>query len=157
MHKDKSRDELFDLLKFGKLTPDEAEVEARRCGLEPLRRVPNVDKFDPTKETQWTLPMAVAWIAYRSREAVRDWWPSYREQYWDWSHRKWRIGFDGDLHEGWFLEQRSPATLSLFLAAASIEPLGWRFCLRFIFRVPGAGGGLCFSTTRFSMSTIIVL
>ena len=115
------RDDLFDQLKYGKITPDEAEAEALRLGLEPLRRVSTNDDFNPIREAQWTLPMAVAWIAYRTRDAVREWWPHYREQCWDWWFRKWRLGFDGDVYEGWFLEQRPPATMSLLLIGDALE------------------------------------
>lgn len=115
------RDELFDLLKYGKIEPAEAEAEALRLSLDPLRSVPDLADFDPIQQAHWTLPMAVAWIAYRSTDAVREWWPAYREQCWDWWFRKWRIGFDGDVHEGWLLEQRPPATLSLLLIGDAVE------------------------------------
>ena len=51
------RDELFDQLKYGNITPDDAEAEAARLALEPLRRVSTNEDFNPNREAQWTLPM----------------------------------------------------------------------------------------------------
>jgi hypothetical protein len=44
---------------------------------------------------------------------VRQWWDAYRTECWDWHFRQWRIGPDGSIYEGHFLEQRSRATLGL--------------------------------------------
>ena len=56
--------------------------------------------------------MAVAWIAYRTAGDVRNWWNAYRTECWDWHFSRWRLGVDGSIHEGYFLEQRSLATLA---------------------------------------------
>jgi len=113
------RDELFERLKYGELDPEAAEAEARRLGLAPLR--PDVDRshYDPARENQWTLTMAVAWIAFRTIDAVRDAWDVYRAECWDWIFRKWRLGLDGDVTEGWLLEQRPPATIAVLLIGDS--------------------------------------
>ena len=55
--------------------------------------------------------MEVAWIAWRSAEKVREYWDKYRCQCWDWHYRDWRIGPEGEVHSGYFLEQRRPAHL----------------------------------------------
>lgn len=115
MDKHNQRDELFDQLKYGKIDPATAEAEARRLGLDPLQPVVDLSRFDPAREVQWTLPMAVAWIAYRSLDNVRNSWNAYREQCWDWFHRKWRLGPDGEIFEGWVLEQRRPETMARLL------------------------------------------
>jgi hypothetical protein len=39
-------------------------------------------------------------------------WDKYRLECSDWHFRKWRIGFDGPVHEGYFLEPWKAATLS---------------------------------------------
>ena len=65
--------------------------------------------------------MAVVWIAYRSMDKVREWWDPYRAGCWDWHFRKWRIGFDGPIHEGHFLEQRHTATLARLRLAAIFQ------------------------------------
>jgi hypothetical protein len=63
------------------------------------------------REPFWTLPMAVAWIAYRTQDAVRNWWDEYRKECWDWHFREWRVGPDGPINQGHFLEGRPNATL----------------------------------------------
>ena len=35
--------------------------------------------------------MSVAWIAYRTPDAVRNWWDDYRKECWDWHFREWRL------------------------------------------------------------------
>ena len=62
--------------------------------------------------------MAVAWIAYRTVDKVREWWDPYRAECWDWHFRRWRIGFDGPIYEGSRLEQRHTATLARLRLAA---------------------------------------
>ena len=62
-------------------------------------------------ELHWSLTMAVAWIALRSPDGVREHWNAYRQECLDWHGGEWRLQFDGPVHEGYFLEQRRPATL----------------------------------------------
>tara|TARA_R110002124_G_scaffold183401_4_gene350798 strand:- start:21077 stop:22414 length:1338 start_codon:yes stop_codon:yes gene_type:complete len=107
------REDLFERAKYGKITGDEADTEAIRLGLGSLSHGPDPDEFRPESIPQWTLPMAVSWIAYRSNNAVREVWNKYCEECWDWHWRRWRIGTDGEVHEGWFLEQRAFPTLTL--------------------------------------------
>jgi Resolvase, N terminal domain len=99
------------------LTPDEAEAQASLLGLEKLASTPDPLQFDPMREAWWTLPMAVAWIAWRSPDRVRECWDHYRLECWDWHFKEWRLGLDGPIHAGRFLEQRRPATLSLLMLA----------------------------------------
>ncbi|MBZ6077573.1 hypothetical protein [Microvirga puerhi] len=112
-----SQNDLIAKIQNGELTPDEAEAEAARLNLKPLAYEPEPEDYEPLNEVFWTLPMAVAWIAYRTPDAVREWWDAYRTECRDWHFRRWRLGFDGPIREGYFLEQRSPASLvSLRLA-----------------------------------------
>jgi hypothetical protein len=55
--------------------------------------------------------MAVAWIAYRTQDAVRNWWDEYRKEFSVWRYQEWRAGPDGPIHQGHFLERRPNATL----------------------------------------------
>jgi hypothetical protein len=118
---DSPRDDLIEKVRYGKMTPAEAEAEAARLNLKPFECRPKPGDFDPMKEVFWTLPMAVAWIAYRTADEVREWWDAYRIECWDWHYRKWRIGIDGPVHEGHFLEQRTTATLVLLGLAAIFD------------------------------------
>ncbi len=82
------------------------------AGLEPFARRPDPATFDPDRETHWTLSMAVAWIAYRSSDAVREAWDKYCTECWHWMWRRWRVGPGGEIHEGWLLEQWLRPTLA---------------------------------------------
>jgi hypothetical protein len=104
--------ELIGKVEHGELSPDAADAEAARLGLEPLAGCPCPDDFDPMAEVFWTPPMAAAWIAHRSPDAVREAWDAYRVKCRDWHFREWRVGPDGPVFAGHFLEQRKPATLS---------------------------------------------
>src|SRR3569623_268228 len=44
---------------------------------------PNLDHFDPDREVFWTLPMAIAWIAWRDPAMVRNQWSKYRKACWE--------------------------------------------------------------------------
>jgi hypothetical protein len=108
-----TRDDLITMVQRGEMTPDDAEAEAKRLGLDPLAAEPDPNDYDPMREPFWTLPMAVAWIAYRTQDAVRNWWNEYRKECWDWHFREWRVGPDGPVHQGHFLERRLKPTLAL--------------------------------------------
>ena len=99
------------MVQRGEISPADAESEAKRLGLDTLASEPDPNDYDPMREPFWTLPMAVAWIAYRTQDAVRNWWEEYRKQFSIWIFRKWRVGPDGPVYEGHFLEERPRATL----------------------------------------------
>ncbi len=66
------RDHLIAQVSSGAMTPSEAEAEAARMGLMALEYRPDPREFDPMRERFWTLPMAVAWIAYRTVSDVTE-------------------------------------------------------------------------------------
>ena len=106
-----SRDDLITKVQRGEiLPPADAESEVKRLGLGPLASEPDANDYDPMRESFWTLPMAVAWIAYRTQDAVRNWWDDYRKKCWDWHFRAWRVP-GGPIFQGHFLEERPNATL----------------------------------------------
>src|SRR6187200_2838150 len=78
------RNELIDKVRHGKLTPAKAEAEAVRLGLSPLARCLDADQFNPMGELQWSLPMVVAWIVWRTPHGVRENWDAYRQECLDW-------------------------------------------------------------------------
>jgi hypothetical protein len=106
------RDFLIEEAKYGRLSPADAEARAKRQGFGPLAGCPNRDNHKAVIEPWWTLPMVMAWILWRDTERVVEFYDPFRTQCFDWHHRKWRIGFSGPVHEGYFLEPRRPATLS---------------------------------------------
>lgn len=107
------RDDLIDHVKYGRMTPEEAEAEASRLGLEPLAPAPDPLKFHPMDEVGWTLPLTVAWIAWRDPRQLLDWYDPYRAECLYWQYQEWRVGPDGPVHKGHFLKERAPATLVL--------------------------------------------
>lgn len=107
------RDILIDRLKNGELKPEEAEAEAKKLGIEPLETRPDPAKFNPMKETYWTYPMILAWIARRSSDAVREQWNAFRSECWELHLQNWRLEANGAIHKGWILEQRKDASLSV--------------------------------------------
>ena len=116
-----AREELLEKAKVGEITGEQADAEAIRLGFGSLSRKPGPDEFRPEAEPQWTLPMAVAWIAYLDLDEVREWSVPYRTQCFDWHWQRWRRGLDGPIYEGWHLEQRSTPTLSLLGISATID------------------------------------
>jgi hypothetical protein len=86
-----SRDILIDRVRQGDLTPEDAEQEAERQGFGPLARKPPPTEFNPDKMHYWSLPMALAWIAWRSSQSVREHCAEYRENYWEWVPVSWNV------------------------------------------------------------------
>ena len=78
------RDDILDRASRGEITPEQAEEEALRLGVGPLARRPDSDAFDTMKEPWWTLPMAAAWVIWRTPAAVRRVWQAYRSEVREW-------------------------------------------------------------------------
>jgi len=85
------RDILIHRVRVGEITPEEAEIEAQRLGVGPLATKPNPIDFDPSQMPDWSLPMALAWIAWRTTDAVREHCADYREKCLLWSPGSWNI------------------------------------------------------------------
>ena len=79
------RDEIIDMVQRGEMSPSVADALVAERKLQPLKWEPDATEFDPMNEPDWTLLMAVAWIAYRSPDYVRKVWGKYREKCWKWS------------------------------------------------------------------------
>jgi len=106
------RDELAEAVQYGRMTPEEAEAKLQELGLPPLAPQPDPLNFNPMEEVWWTLPMTVAWIAWRNGADVRDAWDTYRRKQSFWLFERWRVGLNGPIHEGFMLKNKKPATLS---------------------------------------------
>lgn len=85
------RDILIDRVRRGEMTPDEAEAEAARGGFGPLATQPNPIEFDPKHLPWWTLPMALAWIAWRTEQEVQNHCAEYRENCLVWVSGSWNV------------------------------------------------------------------
>src|SRR5262245_29195353 len=88
------RDLVIERVRIGEITPEEAEAEAERQGFGPLATKPNSVDFDPSQMLDWSIPMALAWIAWRTIEAVRDHCAHYREKCLFWFPGSWKVPTD---------------------------------------------------------------
>ncbi|WP_157962047.1 hypothetical protein [Acuticoccus kandeliae] len=105
------RGDLLQQVRIGELTPEQAEEEASRLECGPLASTPDHDAFEPMREPTWTLPMAIAWIAWRTPEKVREWWDTYVEHCWDWRRELWTYGRGQPDYEGYVLKRRRAGTV----------------------------------------------
>ena len=103
-HRLTARDRILDRARRGEMSAREAEVEATQQGLGELASRPPADDFDPRNRPAWTLPMALAWIAWRSYDEVREWDSEYRDKCLVWTT-------SNDHTEGRRLKRRDPATV----------------------------------------------
>jgi hypothetical protein len=109
----------------GEITKKQAEAEAAAHGLEPFERAPELPHFDPKLKSHWSIVMAVAWIARRDFELVREQDPEFCSKCIHWIYRKWmeRAHKEAEPVErtGYFLEARLPPTVSR-LALLDVVP-----------------------------------
>ena len=75
------RRQVADLVCSGAITPAHAEEIAFRNGWARFENTPEISEFHPLELREWTLPMAIAWIASRKPEAVTKQWNKYRSEY----------------------------------------------------------------------------
>ncbi|ANP44462.1 hypothetical protein [Candidatus Viadribacter manganicus] len=112
------RDRLFAELSDGRLDPGDAEAQAAALGLGRLTPALEPARFDPMRDTHWTLAMAVAWIAWADLGRVRDCLPRWRDQHQDWFWREYTVG-DGTggilVRAGWLLERTFKGEAPLFM------------------------------------------
>jgi len=69
--------EILVLVQKGAWTPQKAEAWAKRCGLPPFAGKPDAASYDPREELNWTLCMALIWIASGDLAEVREAWPEW--------------------------------------------------------------------------------
>ena len=86
-----ARDILIDQVRRGSLSPDDAEAEAAKQGFGPLATLPNPLEFDPNEMAWWSLPMALAWIAWRNTNSVREHCAEFRENWSHWVPGSWNV------------------------------------------------------------------
>ena len=78
------RRSLVERVRDGEKNPSEAEEEAARLGCGPLIPIPDPVRFDPMRESYWTLHMALAWIMWRTVDDVRRHWDEWRDEAKQW-------------------------------------------------------------------------
>lgn len=67
------RRKLLGKVRAGRLSPQEADDEAYEAGLGTLSRLIAPKEYWPTARPNWTLPMVLAWISWRTYSEVREW------------------------------------------------------------------------------------
>lgn len=119
---------MLGLAQDGLATAAELEAMASRFGLKPFAESPDAEKMHPLQLATWSLPMAVAWIAWRAPDSVREQWDEYRKDCWHWRGFHRRLPVDGG--QTWFeisgeeLVNKAPASvgeLSLFEAVSDAD------------------------------------
>jgi hypothetical protein len=103
------RDEIADAVQRGRMTPNEAEAKLKELGLPPLAPQPDPVDFDAMAERWWTLPMAVAWIAWRRLDEVVRASDAFRSHMCFWEQRRWTDGTG--VYDGFLLRPVGPANL----------------------------------------------
>lgn len=71
-------------VRTGELGPEEADEAAIEAGLGSLSKLPSPDECWSAGKPHWTLPMALAWITWRTFAEPREWDAAYLEQRRDW-------------------------------------------------------------------------
>jgi hypothetical protein len=89
------RDKLIDRVRRGQMTPEEAEAEAARQEFGPIATKPNPIDFDPDKMSWWSLPMSLAWIAWRTAASVKENCAEFREDWLEWFPGSWNVPIEG--------------------------------------------------------------
>jgi hypothetical protein len=110
------RDRLLMQAERGEITGEQAEEAAAAHGLEPFERKPELPRFDPKLKSHWSIVMAVAWIARRDFEMVREQDPEFCSEYFHWIGRERKVRPQKDVEPvkrmGYFLEARRAPTVS---------------------------------------------
>jgi hypothetical protein len=110
----RSPDDVISLARHGKIKPAEAEAEAKARGWTSFEQRPADSEYDPMQEARWSMPMALAWIAWRDLHSVREQHAQFRSMCTHWIFREWsapaKSGVAFEKHNGWFLESWSRAT-----------------------------------------------
>jgi hypothetical protein len=113
------REILLDKVRRGQLTPDEAEQEAAKQGFGPLAKKPDPVAFNPDQMPWWSLPMALAWIAWRNSSSVREHCADYTERYTCWVSGSCNVPINGGqewaLIDGYELKTLGPPTVARLL------------------------------------------
>jgi hypothetical protein len=81
----RDRDDVLNAAWAGEITPEDAEGIAREHGWPAFAKRPGPDEdFDPMNLIRWSRNMALAWIMWRTPEAVCEMWDKYQAACLDW-------------------------------------------------------------------------
>jgi len=125
------RDLLIEKVKRGELTPLQAEDEVSRLGMDSLAFSPNPADFDPMTEVNWSFPMSLGWIIWRTPDAVRELWDRYRMEFRFWVAKTWQVP-GGPVFDGYWLERKNRAgflEIDIMCAKAKPTATGVKNCI----------------------------
>jgi hypothetical protein len=119
-----ARDILIDRVQRGALSPEQAEAEAAQQGFGPLAEEADPREFNPLRMSYWSLPMAIAWIAWRDIELVQKQCNQYREHCTHWLPHSWdvQVGDKVERINGWSLERWERATVPRLSLSEAFMP-----------------------------------
>jgi hypothetical protein len=118
---DELRDKLITEARYGKITPQQAEAQAKAAGLPPFETQPDLAAFDPMAESRWPIVKAIAWIAWRDLQLVMEQGAEFCRLCSSWPFHEWSEPEQNERgfakRAGWFLEplHESSAVLLSFL------------------------------------------
>jgi hypothetical protein len=123
------RDKLITEARYGKITPQEAEAQAKAAGLAPFETQPELAAFDLMAESRWPIVMAIAWIAWRDPHLVMEQGSEFRSLCTHWIFREWnepvQNGQSFAKRAGWFLERwPAPTAVGLTFLDAALRSRG---------------------------------
>lgn len=78
------RREIVVAVENGEISPEDAERKAREMGLGGFSRYPELNAFSAMDLDVWSLDMALAWIIWRTREKVEEYWLVSEAFGWGW-------------------------------------------------------------------------
>ena len=130
------RDRLLMQALRGEITKEQAEATAAARGFAPFETRPELPQFDPKRRSHWSIVMAVAWIAWRDFELVREQDPEFCSKSIRWSRCTWREPpIDGsdpsagrspgtdrpDRRDGWVLEEPPQPTIDRLVLSKTLK------------------------------------
>jgi hypothetical protein len=116
----KQAEEIIARVQRGDITPDDAEQLAKKHGLPPFAGRPPSSTFDPMSSPTWTPLQAIAWIAFRDVDEVRNASPEFRQHCYVWLPGPSSLTPSflllarnrGKKSVGWHMEQMGPPSFS---------------------------------------------
>ena len=111
----------------GSMSTRDADLWAAENG-ETFSQEPDQARFDPLKQSEWTLPMTAAWIISRSLDEVRDQWDDFRREKYAWAPCK-GVGIISGAEIGSELQRCETSSLRRVLGAYDnsrvAKPAAW--------------------------------
>ena len=83
IERENARQSLRKEVYYGRLTVDQALAKAAELGVD-LDPSDDPENYDPSELTDWSMPMALSWVAFRTMPTVRSAWQSFKSNQYEW-------------------------------------------------------------------------